>query len=94
MSPLIRPFAVVLISALSLVAMGQVKSGDGHLVIVGGGLRPDNKAVFEKLVDFAGGADTARFVVLPTASVSTVDSYDVCKYLTSYGVRPIVPKCC
>lgn len=85
MTQLIVAFVALLVSSFGLTAMGQVTAG-GHLVIVGGGLRPDNKAVFEKLVEYAGGADKARFVVLPTASISTVDSYDVCKYLTTYGV--------
>jgi cyanophycinase len=61
-------------------------SGNGHLVIVGGGLRPDNANVFKKIVEFAGGAQIARFVVLPTASLMTRDAEDFCKYLTRYGV--------
>jgi len=74
--------------SVGLVAMAKDTTGpgNGHLVIVGGGLRPNNRAVFEKIVEYAGGAERARFVVLPTASISTVDSYDFCNYLTDYGV--------
>ena len=61
-------------------------SGSGHLVIVGGGLRPDNAKVFEKIVEYAGGAQIARFVVLPSASLMTRDAEDFCTYLTRYGV--------
>ena len=76
--------SVAMANETSVAASGHVASG--HLVIVGGGLRPNNAAVFQKIVEFAGGAEKARFVVLPTASVSTVDSFDFCKYLTDYGV--------
>ncbi len=68
------------------VAQESDLSGNGHLVIVGGGLRPSNATVFEKIVEYAGGAQKARFVVLPTASLMTQDAEDFCKYLTRYGV--------
>lgn len=58
----------------------------GHLVIIGGGLRPDNQAVFEKLVELAGGHDKARFVVLPSASISLEPANEFCKRLQLYGV--------
>lgn len=58
----------------------------GHLVIIGGGLRPDNTAVFQSLVQFAGGPETARFVILPTASFSQKDSQAFAKELQLYGV--------
>ncbi len=60
--------------------------GNGHLVIVGGGLRPTNARVFEKIIEYAGGVQSARFVVLPTASLMTHDAEDFSKYLTRYGV--------
>ncbi len=39
----------------------------GSLVIVGGGLKDDNRAVYERLVTLAGGS-AARIGVIPTAS--------------------------
>ena len=60
--------------------------GSGHLVIIGGGLRPENAAVIEKIVEYAGGAQSARFVVLPTASLMTHDAEDFCRFLIRYGV--------
>ena len=60
--------------------------GSGHLVIIGGGLRPDNASVIEKIVEYAGGAQSARFVVLPTASLMTHDAEDFCRFLIRYGV--------
>ena len=68
------------------MAQDSGQSVRGHLVIVGGGLRPDNAGVFKKIVEYAGGAGAARFVVLPTASLMTQDAEDFCKYLTRYGV--------
>lgn len=58
----------------------------GHLVIIGGGLRPDNAPVFQSLVQFAGGPEKARFVILPTASFSPKDSQAFAKELQLYGV--------
>ena len=42
--------------------------------------------MFEKIIQFAGGVESERFVVLPTASLLTLDAEDFCKYLTRYGV--------
>ncbi len=58
----------------------------GHLVIIGGGLRPDNTQVFQSLIQFAGGAEKARFVILPTASYSQKDSHLFAKELSLYGI--------
>lgn len=60
----------------------------GHLMIVGGGLRVDNRAVFEKLIELAGGPERAQIVVLPTASIDSSASYELCKRLTLYGIAP------
>ena len=64
----------------------DAKSTRGHLVIIGGGLRPDNVPVFQSLVQFAGGPDQARFVILPTASYSQKDSQLFAKELQLHGV--------
>ncbi len=68
------------------MAQVNLTSGNGHLVIVGGGLRPTNVHVFEKIIEYAGGVQDARFVVLPTASLMTLDAESFCNYLTRYGV--------
>jgi cyanophycinase len=68
------------------MAQGTDLQRNGHLVIIGGGLRPSNAHVFEKIIEYAGGVEDARFVVLPTASLMTQDAEDFCKYLTRYGV--------
>lgn len=72
---------------LSLIMSTQsVAQSRGHLVIIGGGLRPDNVPVFQSLVQFAGGPEQARFVILPTASFSPKDSHLFAKELQLYGV--------
>ncbi|MDX1925540.1 MAG: cyanophycinase [Pirellulaceae bacterium] len=68
-------------------SQGAELQRNGHLVIIGGGLRPSNVHVFEKIIEYAGGVGDARFVVLPTASLLTQDAEDFCKYLTRYGVH-------
>jgi len=70
---LVRSLAFVVASALAACggaasrgALGPgVPAGDGHLVLVGGGKKPDD--VLKKFVELAGGK-SGRIVVLPTAS--------------------------
>lgn len=73
---------------LELVRGEDTAAGRGHLVIIGGGLRLENKPVFETLINFAGGTDRARFVVLPSASISQQGSLDFCQTLQRYGIAP------
>ncbi len=58
----------------------------GHLVIIGGGLRPENSAVYDRLIRYAGGADTARFGIFPTASLSPADAERFARNLVSRGI--------
>ena len=58
----------------------------GHLLIVGGGLRPDNAAVYDRLIQYAGGKERARFGILPTASLSTSDARQSKLILVRMGV--------
>lgn len=58
----------------------------GHLIIVGGGLRPDNSAVFERLIQYAGGRQRARFGILPTASLSPADALQTRLILLRLGL--------
>lgn len=90
-----RPNLSFLILALALIAsdgvmaqpqMSRTEIAAGKLIIVGGGLRPTNRGVFEKFIEFAGGRDVARVVVLPTASVSMDDSHEFRNVLGSFGV--------
>lgn len=53
---------LLLFLGLPLAALAQT------VAAVGGGLRHDNAAVWQRLVEVAGGPDKARFVVLATAS--------------------------
>lgn len=56
------------------------------LIIIGGGLRLDNRDVFERLIAMAGGREHARFVVLPTASAESTGATEFCEKLYHYGV--------
>jgi cyanophycinase len=69
---------------------------DGSLVIVGGALRADNAAVWQRIVDLAGGKG-ARIAVIPAAAGNPVRSGGgVVRYLNRYGanafVLPVSPK--
>ncbi|MBX3729341.1 MAG: cyanophycinase [Candidatus Sumerlaeia bacterium] len=68
--------AVVMLAALAAIGCGRrgAVRGDetvalrGHLVIIGGGLQRENTAVYERILELAGGRESARVAVLPTAS--------------------------
>ena len=60
----------------------------GHLLIIGGGLRADNAAVYGTFTELAGGPD-ARIGVFPTASRSLESSRRVQAVLEGYGTREV-----
>ena len=61
----------------------------GSLVIVGGGLEPSNKSIFNQLIALAGGAEKATFAIIPSASGTPVQSYIYFRnILISYGIHP------
>lgn len=62
--------AVVFI-ALSLQAFAQPTTPKGHLVIIGGGARPE--AIMKRIVDLAGGAK-ARILIVPMASSEMLET--------------------
>lgn len=61
--PFLQPFLVA-----------QPVSG-GHLVIVGGGLEDNNRLVFKRFIDLAGGSAHARIAVIPAAGGAPVQSF-------------------
>lgn len=61
---LASPFASIAVSAPSTNAASEIK---GKLLIIGGALRYDNKQVWQRFIDEAGGAN-AEIAVIPTAS--------------------------
>ncbi len=61
----------------------------GSLVIVGGGLEPDNKSVFNQLIELAGGHEKAVFSVIPSASGVAMQTFVYFRSeLISYGIKP------
>lgn len=67
---------------------GSQNLPQGSLVIVGGGLEPDNKSVYSQMIDLAGGIEKASFAVIPSASGVSVQSFiSFQKTLISYGVK-------
>ncbi len=82
---------IAILVAASLFAAGTSHAGEepgGHLLIIGGGLRPDNAAIYERLVEYAGGKSHARFSVFRTASSSDVAAQRVLQTLVHYGILP------
>ncbi len=69
----LRPCSLALLFltiALHSPSAAQTSGGEfnGHLLIVGGGPRPDS--LIERFIDLAGGPGVARIVVIPTASTT------------------------
>jgi cyanophycinase len=65
------------------------QSGKGSLVIAGGGINPDNRSVYNKMIELAGGPKTSSFAIIPAASAVPVQSYEfIRQVLISYGVKP------
>lgn len=83
-----RGILLALLSLLLFIGSGNAQQ-KGNLLIAGGALNSDNKAVYEKMIELAGGADKAVFGVIPAASGAPVNSFESFKEtLISYGVKP------
>lgn len=83
-----RGILLGLLSLLLFIGSGNAQQ-KGNLLIAGGALNSDNKAVYEKMIELAGGADKAVFGIIPAASGAPVSSYESFKEtLISYGVKP------
>jgi cyanophycinase len=86
-------FVVRVAFALALLASASSRATDvippkGSLVIVGGGLRPDNAAVWERIVKLAGGKG-ARIAVFASASATPERTgKNLVERLAKYGARP------
>ena len=79
---------VVIFSLILTSCISMAQNSKGSLVIVGGGLEPDNKAVYSRLIELAGGPEKAVFGVIPSASGVPVQSWvSISKTLRSYGVK-------
>lgn len=85
--------------ALALIGASfgaPVAAAKGNLVIIGGGLRPDNGPVWEKIVELAGGMG-ARIAVFPTASLNPErEGRNAVAYLNRHGAQafmvPVSPR--
>lgn len=90
LSKLIRIFRLT--ALLICVLSGQISAQElpkGSLVIVGGGLEPDNQSVFTQLIALSGGVEKAIVSVIPSASGVAAQTYAYfSKELISYGVKP------
>ncbi|SFC71584.1 cyanophycinase [Massilia yuzhufengensis] len=84
--------------ALALLAAGAgvaAEAPKGSLVIIGGGLRPENAAVWEKIVLLAGGKG-ARIAVFPTAAQNPArEGGNAVAFLNRHGAQaflvPVAP---
>lgn len=79
----------LVIAIIAIFTKGSNGQSSGNLVIVGGGLEPDNKAIFQQLISLAGGVEKGTFAVIPSAGGAPVQSYIYFRNeLIAYGVKP------
>ena len=93
-----KPNAAALIAGCAVamaIAAGSTRAGDrppdvsqGTCVVIGGALRRDNAAVYQRLIEAAGGVQRCRFAVFPTASDSVGGAQRFADTLARYGVPP------
>jgi len=62
----------MLITGLAATTISAAEKPTGHLVIIGGGHRPES--VTKRFIELAGGPSSARLVVIPLASEDTVET--------------------
>ena len=82
--------ALALAAAMATAAAAASDPPKGSLVIIGGGLRAENAAVWQKIVALAGGQG-ARIAVLPTAAGNPErEGSMAAANLNRYGARAFV----
>lgn len=80
--------SVLFLTLLFCAGITFCQTPKGNLVIVGGALSPDNKNVYNRMIELAGGPEKASFAVIPSASGVAVQSWvSISKTLRSYGVK-------
>ena len=87
---ILRAFVAMLaIAPAAFVSAGEVAepvTGRGNLLVIGGGLRPNNAEVYRKFIELAGVGGGGHVGVVPTASATLATSQAICKILEGYGV--------
>ena len=83
---LVRCLLVVSLFQFAALAPAQ-EARTGSLMIIGGGLLPNNVAVFQRLIESAGGRERARFAIFPTASATNVAAKRFAERLVDRGLR-------
>lgn len=78
---------LMLLAATQLTALATTASADGTLVIVGGALESDNRAVHQAFIDAL--PETGKVVIVPAASsVPASSGQGFAEDLRNYGVDP------
>ena len=78
-------FSIIIVVVLPAFSNAD-ENTSGHLIIIGGGLSPDNSAVYERLIKHAGGSERARFGIFPTAGTGIGGAERFARSLIRHGV--------
>jgi cyanophycinase len=80
--------SVIFLTLLLFVITAFSQNSKGNLVIVGGALSTDNKEVYTRMIELAGGPEKASFAIIPSASGVPVQSWvSISKTLKLHGVK-------
>jgi cyanophycinase len=62
------------VSLGTIFAWGSQWNPGGSLVIIGGGLKPDNQKIYNTYIELGGGKENIRIAIIPAASAGPVES--------------------
>ena len=73
---------------LVCLGIGRADEARTSLIIIGGGLRPDNAALFQRLIDVAKINGRTQIGIIPTASAIGIGVKRFAERLQVFGVKP------
>jgi cyanophycinase len=75
------------ISLCTIFVFGSQRNTGGSLVIIGGGLNPDNQKIYNTFIQLGGGKENIRIAIIPAGSANPVKSgTSYIKDFARYGV--------
>lgn len=86
MKKALESFAIFLF-VLACCGSGRSDDAQTSLIIIGGGLRPDNAAIYQRLIDAAKVNGRSRIGIIPTASVDGIGAKRFAERLQAFSVK-------
>lgn len=83
----VRLVLTILMAAISIAHAAGPEAAKGSLVIIGGALRPDNAAIWERIVQLAGGEGASIAVFASASALPERTGFATVERLKEYGAR-------